>query len=145
MIKSVIYNSFDPFHIGHVSLIEKALKISDKVIIAIKPEKKSIFDIHDIERLINGYFKYNERILTLICFGDFKLFCIHNGIKLICGSFQEMCDYDFKKLPEDIDYVLFHNKHNYLSTEFIKGKIQDGKINEIKNFLICSNDVYKAF
>jgi pantetheine-phosphate adenylyltransferase len=44
MVKTAVFpGSFNPFHVGHLEIIEKALKVFDKVIIAqgVNPDKKS--------------------------------------------------------------------------------------------------------
>ncbi|VEU75465.1 phosphopantetheine adenylyltransferase [Mycoplasmopsis maculosa] len=48
-MKSAIYpGSFDPLHKGHIAIIEKALKLFDKiyVIVSVNPDKDNIDNIH---------------------------------------------------------------------------------------------------
>ena len=52
MAKNILYpGTFDPITYGHIDLIKKALKIADKVIVAISNSNKNyLFDSH--ERMI---------------------------------------------------------------------------------------------
>ena len=53
MAKNILYpGTFDPITYGHIDLIKKALKIADKVIVAISENsnKNYLFDSH--ERMI---------------------------------------------------------------------------------------------
>lgn len=64
-MKIAIYpGSFDPFTNGHVDIVERALKIFDKVIIAIlhNPSKKALFSIEERIEMINGSFDTLENI-----------------------------------------------------------------------------------
>ena len=65
MEKAVIFpGSFDPFTIGHEALVNRALQIFDKVIIAVgcNSEKKYMFGIDERIEMIKNAFANDLRI-----------------------------------------------------------------------------------
>lgn len=65
MSKTAIYpGSFDPITNGHIDIIERALKIFDKVIVTImyNPSKKSLFTIDERISLIKESLKDFDRV-----------------------------------------------------------------------------------
>ncbi|MGL6125293.1 MAG: pantetheine-phosphate adenylyltransferase [Metamycoplasmataceae bacterium] len=68
-MKIAIYpGSFNPFHKGHLSIVNKALKIFDFVyiIVTLNPDKKNPNNLEYNKEIIEEYFKNNERVIVLI-------------------------------------------------------------------------------
>ena len=58
--KAAVYpGTFDPITNGHLSIVSRALKIFDKLIIAIlnNPQKKPLFTLEERISMIEGYLK----------------------------------------------------------------------------------------
>jgi pantetheine-phosphate adenylyltransferase len=67
MEKVAIYpGSFDPITYGHIDIVERALEIFDKVIIAIanNTEKHSLFTIEERLEMVKTLFKDNPNVIT---------------------------------------------------------------------------------
>ncbi len=65
--KTAIYpGSFDPLTNGHIDIIERGLKIFDKVIVAImhNPAKTCLFSVEERLEMIKKSFKNNKNILV---------------------------------------------------------------------------------
>lgn len=66
-LRTAIYpGSFDPFTNGHIDIVERALTIFDRVIIAIlhNPSKQALFTVEERIEMINGSFKNGENIMV---------------------------------------------------------------------------------
>lgn len=64
-LKIAIYpGSFDPLTNGHIDIIERALEIFDKVIIAVlhNPSKKALFSMDERVKMITGCFNGNGSV-----------------------------------------------------------------------------------
>ena len=64
-LKIAIYpGSFDPLTNGHIDIIERALDIFDKVIVAVlvNPTKKTLFTMEERAQMISDYFTDDERV-----------------------------------------------------------------------------------
>ncbi len=67
MGKIAIYpGSFDPLTYGHIDIVERALEIFDKVIIAIAydVEKKPLFSVEERVKMIKTIFKDNPNVIV---------------------------------------------------------------------------------
>ena len=65
--KVAIYaGSFDPITYGHIDIIERALEIFDKVIVAIahNAEKRSLFTVQERLKLVRKIFEHNPRVIV---------------------------------------------------------------------------------
>ena len=64
MRTAIFPGSFDPFTRGHAALVEQALDLFDKVVIAIGENinKNSLLDAEQRERLIRDYYAGNQRV-----------------------------------------------------------------------------------
>lgn len=70
MCKTAIYpGSFDPITNGHIDIIERALKIFDKVIVTImyNPAKKALFTVDERIELIKNSLKDTEGKVEVDC------------------------------------------------------------------------------
>ena len=72
MRTAIFPGSFDPFTRGHAALVEQALDLFDKVVIAIgeNVNKNSLLDAQSRERLIRDYYTDNPN--TLIDITEFE-------------------------------------------------------------------------
>jgi pantetheine-phosphate adenylyltransferase len=67
MEKVAIYpGSFDPITYGHIDIVERALEIFDKVIVAIanNSEKRSLFTIEERLEMVKTLFKDNPNVIA---------------------------------------------------------------------------------
>ena len=87
--KTAIYpGSFDPLTNGHIDIIERGLKIFDKVIVAImhNPAKTCLFSVEERLEMIQKSFKNNKNILVDSFDGlvvDYAR--MHNAVALLRG------------------------------------------------------------
>jgi pantetheine-phosphate adenylyltransferase len=67
-VKTAIYpGTFDPVTLGHVDVVQRGLKLFDKIIIAVadSPKKSPMFDVQTRLDMVNSTFDGETRIQTL--------------------------------------------------------------------------------
>lgn len=114
---AVFPGSFSPFTKGHESIIESALPIFDKIIIAIgkNPKKDSKFSTSKRIKWIKKIYSNNEKILIKQYEGLTIDYCKKIGAQFILRGLRNIDDFKFereaaqmnKKLNPEIDTVLF--------------------------------------
>lgn len=129
---AVFPGSFDPITIGHVSLIKRAAKIFDKVIIAIgvNTSKNKLFPIEVRINWIEEVFKYNKKVEVMEFDGLTVDFCKDVGAKFIIRGLRNASDFDYEKtiaqlnseLNKDIETVLLISKpkHSHISSTIVR-------------------------
>jgi pantetheine-phosphate adenylyltransferase len=129
---AVFPGSFDPITIGHVSLIKRAAKIFDKVIIAIgvNTSKNKLFPIEVRISWIKDVFKNNRKIEVMEFDGLTVDFCKNVGAKFIIRGLRNASDFDYEKtiaqlnseLNKDIETVLLISKpkHSHISSTIVR-------------------------
>lgn len=129
---AVFPGSFDPITIGHVSLIKRAAKIFDKVIIAIglNTSKNKLFPIDVRIKWIEEVFKNNKNIEVREFDGLTVDFCKNVGAKFIIRGLRNASDFDYEKtiaqlnseLNKEIETVLLISKpkHSHISSTIVR-------------------------
>ncbi len=129
---AVFPGSFDPITIGHVSLIKRAAKIFDKVIIAIglNTSKNKLFPIDVRVKWIEEVFKNNKKIEVREFDGLTVDFCKNVGAKFIIRGLRNASDFDYEKtiaqlnseLNKEIETVLLISKpkHSHISSTIVR-------------------------
>lgn len=131
MRKVAVYpGSFDPITNGHISIIKRALKIVDEliVIVADNSSKKSFFNIEERVSFIS------ELKLPKVKVDSFEGLlidaCAKHKASIIIRGLRAMSDFEHefqlalgnRKLSKDIETVFLMTSHNYsyLSSSLIK-------------------------
>lgn len=113
---AVFPGSFDPITNGHVDIINRALKVFDKVIIGLgnNSAKNYLFPAEQRKAWIEDVFAKNQKVETKIYEGLTVRFCKENGAEFIIRGLRSAPDFEFEKniaqfnkAMEGIDSVLF--------------------------------------
>ncbi|HNZ84857.1 MAG: pantetheine-phosphate adenylyltransferase [Paludibacteraceae bacterium] len=137
MSKTALFpGTFNPFTIGHYSLVKRALTIFDKVIIAIginSTKENNLDEIEENKKQIADLFK-NENVkvitytnLTADIVKAEKASCIVRGIRGIS-------DYEYEKNMADINKELFEIETVFLFSDLKYAHISSSLIRELKRF-----------
>ena len=137
MSKTALFpGTFNPFTIGHYSLVKRALTIFDKVIIAIginSTKENNLDEIEKNKKQIADVFK-NENVkvitytnLTADIVKAEKASCIVRGIRGIS-------DYEYEKNMADINKELFEIETVFLFSDLKYAHISSSLIRELKRF-----------
>ena len=63
---AVFVGSFDPFHEGHKSIVDRALQLFDNIVVGIgvNPEKTYMLSANDRKEMIRNAYPYEQRIVV---------------------------------------------------------------------------------
>ena len=99
-IKTAVFpGSFDPFTIGHESIVQRALPLFDKIIIAIgyNSNKEGYFPLNRRLEAINGVFKNEDKIEVDSFMGLTVNFCKHRGAQYILRGLRTSADFEYER------------------------------------------------
>ncbi len=129
---AVFPGSFDPFTVGHQSLIERGLKIFDEIVVAIgvNSEKKSFFDIETRKKWIDELFSEEPRVKADVFSSLTVDFCKKVGADFILRGLRTSADFEFerqigqmnKNLYENIEtvFLLTSTEYTYISSSIVR-------------------------
>ena len=115
---AVFPGSFDPITKGHEDVINRALPLFDKIIIAIglHHEKNGFFAIEDRISFINQCFQ-NPKIEVHTYSGLTGNFCIENNAKFILRGIRNGIDFEYEKSIADMNRTISEIETFVLFTE----------------------------
>ena len=130
--------SFDPITNGHINIIERGLKIFDKLIIAIavNTTKKPIFTVEERISQLTDIFKDYKNVEVDSFKGLLVEYAKKRGVKAILRGIRNMSDYEYesqmvlanKTLDPNLEfiYMMTEGKYAHLSSSIIKEVITVG-------------------
>ena len=150
MKKTAIYpGTFDPITYGHIDVIQKALKIFDKIIVAVSDsnQKNQLFSIDERIDIVNkalfSDLKLKKNKIKIISFNSLTTkICRKFNSNIILRGLRAVSDFEYefqlagmnRKLDNDIETIFLMSdvKNQIISSRLIK-EIAELKGN-IKNF-----------
>lgn len=135
---AVFPGSFDPFTVGHEEIVERGLKIFDKIIIAIgvNPVKKDFLTVEHRIALINKVFKGNERVSVAVFSGLTVDFCREVGAHIIIRGLRTAADFEYERavgqanraIDRNIEtvFVLTSTVHTFISSTIVRNVFMNG-------------------
>ncbi len=131
--KVAVYpGSFDPITNGHVNLIERALQIFDKLIVAVayNPSKMALFTVEERIEMIHIALKNDPRVSTASFQGLLVEFVVQQGANVIIRGLRALSDFEYefqmtlmnRKLNRKVDtmFLMTGYKWFYTSSKIIK-------------------------
>ena len=91
--------SFDPFTIGHESIVRRALPRFDGITIAIgyNTNKKGFFPLNDRMKWIESVFQ-NDPKVTVVCYEGLTVdYCVSHGISYILRGLRTSADFEYER------------------------------------------------
>jgi pantetheine-phosphate adenylyltransferase len=137
--------TFDPITWGHVDIIERAIKLFDRVIvtIAINTKKKTLFSIDERIEMIKEATKNLKNIRIDSFDGLLVDFAVRKNAVVIIRGLRAISDFEFefqmalmnKNLNKDITTVFLmpNEKYTYLNSSIVKEVAEFG--GEIDNLV----------
>ena len=150
MAKNILYpGTFDPITYGHIDLIKKALKIADKVIVAISENsnKNYLFDSHErmvlVKKSLYQDLKIKKSKVQVITFNSLTTdLCKKMNSKIILRGLRAVSDFEYefqlagmnRKLDSSIEtmFLMSDFENQIISSRFVKEIIELG--GDIKKF-----------
>ena len=130
---AVYPGSFDPFTNGHLDVVERALGIFDRLIVAVaaNPDKRTpLFSVEERMRLIEGALKSRERVEVASFTGLTVEYARSRGATTLVKGLRAYSDFDAelqqalmnRKLAPDIHTVFLMSSfaHIYVSSSILK-------------------------
>ena len=142
MNKTAIYpGTFDPITHGHIDVIQKSLKIVDKIIIAISDSfhKKYLFSADERVQIVNkalfSDLKFNRNRIKIISFNTLTTdLCKKYNSNIILRGLRAVSDFEYefqlagmnRKLNNDIEtiFLMSDAKNQIISSRLIKEVIE---------------------
>jgi pantetheine-phosphate adenylyltransferase len=105
---AIFPGSFDPFTVGHESIVNRAIPLFDKIIIMIgyNSNKRSFFPVEKREIWINEVFK-NESKVTVECHEGLTVdFCKKVNAKYILRGLRTSADFEFERAIAQVNKMM---------------------------------------
>lgn len=135
---AIFPGSFDPFTIGHESVVRRALPMFDKLFIMIgyNANKKSFFSVEKRMKWINQVFVNEPRVEVRLHEGLTVDFCKEVGAKYILRGIRTSSDFEYeraiaqmnKKMHPEIEsvFLLTLPEHTPINATIIRDIISHG-------------------
>ena len=100
--RALFPGSFDPFTLGHKVVVDQALELFDRIVIAVgvNSEKRGLMTAENRVRLIRDLYKDNHRELT-------GAFCRELGIRFILRGLRNNVDFEYERNIAQVNQTLF--------------------------------------
>jgi pantetheine-phosphate adenylyltransferase len=135
---AVFPGSFDPFTIGHESIVRRALDIFDEIIIAVGTNalKKSYYSLETRKKIISKVFKNESRIIIDHYEGLTVEYCKQKGAGYILRGLRTAADFEFERaiaqvnetLSPEIEsvFLLTVPEHSFINSSIVRDIICNG-------------------
>jgi pantetheine-phosphate adenylyltransferase len=129
---AVYPGSFDPLTFGHLDVLERAVKIFDKVIIAVakNPDKDPLFTLEERVQMIRAHAEGHSNVDIDFFDGLLINYAHRKKATVILRGLRAVSDFEFefqmaltnRKLADDIETVFMmpSESYSYLSSRIIK-------------------------
>ena len=128
--------TFDPFTLGHLSLIERGLKLVDEVIIAIgiHPDKTTFYSLEQRMETISGLFQANPHVSVRSYTGTTVDFAQETGAQFILRGIRSVNDFEYEKNIADVNRQLSGIETLVLFTEPEYTHIRSSIVRELLSY-----------
>ncbi|NVJ63569.1 MAG: pantetheine-phosphate adenylyltransferase [Flavobacteriaceae bacterium] len=133
---AVFPGSFDPLTLGHVDIIQRALPLFEKLIIAIgvNSEKKSMFSLEDRIAAIKSTFEGETKIEVTSYSGLTIDFCKSVNANYLVRGLRNPADFEFEKAIANTNRALSDIDTVFLLTTSGKSFISSSIVREIVKY-----------
>jgi pantetheine-phosphate adenylyltransferase len=116
---AVFPGSFDPITLGHLDIVERALPLFDKIIIAIgnNAQKNYMFDLAQRKAFIQATFAHEPKIEVDAFDGLTIDYCRSKNVKFILRGLRNPADFEFEKAIAQTNREL--TQHDEIETIFL--------------------------
>lgn len=128
--------TFDPFTIGHASLVKRGLTLMDEIVIAIgvNEAKKSFFSIEKRIQMISDLYADNPRV-RVESYNTLTVdFAIKTGTNYILRGVRSALDFEFEKSIADMNRTISDIETFVLFTEPSLSHISSTVVRELMQY-----------
>jgi len=128
--------TFDPFTLGHLSLVERGLRLVDEIIIAIgvNLNKKTYFSLEQRIEMISRLFETNQRVKVMSYDGLTVDFATKTGSGFIMRGLRSVSDFEYEKSISDINHQIAGIETFLLFTEPQYSHISSSLVRELLTY-----------
>lgn len=128
--------SFDPFTIGHQSLVKRGLALADRIIIAIgiNENKQSSFPLEERLEAIRSLFQDDPRIEVITYHTLTTDLAEKTGAQFILRGIRSVIDFEYEKTIADINRTLTGIETVFLLAEPQYAHISSSAVRELLHF-----------
>ncbi len=105
MTKAIFTGSFDPFTVGHASIVQRALPLFDSIVIAVghNEHKKGMFSVEErVERIEKHY--ANEPKIEVVAYSDLTVDVAKRvGANVIIKGVRSFKDFEYERQQAEIN------------------------------------------
>jgi pantetheine-phosphate adenylyltransferase len=135
---AIFPGSFDPFTIGHESIVRRALPLFEKIIVAIgfNSNKQGFFPLEDRVNWINTVFEDDDKIEVEVFEGLTVDFCIRKKAGYILRGLRTSSDFEYERaigqmnraMHPDIEtvFLLTQPEHTHVASTIVRDIIMHG-------------------
>lgn len=134
MSDTVVYpGSFDPITYGHINIINRGLKLFDRIIVAVsysQSGKRPFFSLEERVGMIRDIFKEEKRVTVETFQGLLVDYLKSRKVGIILRGLRTVADFEFelqmsmanKKMSGNIEtvFMMTEGKYSFLSSSIIK-------------------------
>jgi len=105
---AIFPGSFDPFTVGHESIVKRAIPLFDKIVIMIgyNANKQSFFPIEKREKWINEVFKDEPKVTVESYEGLTVDFCKKVNAQYILRGLRTSADFEFERAIAQVNKMM---------------------------------------
>lgn len=136
MNRAIFPGTFDPFTIGHESIVRRALTFTDEVIIAIgiNEQKHSLFPVAKREQMIRDLYKDDPRV-KVMSYSNLTVDFAHEvGANTIIRGIRTVKDFEYEETIADINRKLTGIETIFLFTEPDLASISSSIVRELMKY-----------
>ena len=136
MNRAIFPGTFDPFTIGHESIVRRALTFVDEVIIAIgiNEQKHSLFPVAKREQMNRDYYKDEPRV-KVMSYSNLTVDFAHEvGANTIIRGIRTVKDFEYEETIADINRKLTGIETIFLFTEPDLASISSSIVRELMKY-----------
>lgn len=135
---AVFPGSFDPFTVGHEEIVNRGLKIFDKIVIAVGVNalKNEFLDVDSRVQLIQKVFSYTDRVIVKPYSGLTVDFCKEMGAPIIIRGLRTAADFEYERavgqanraMNSEIEtvFILTSTEHTFISSTIVRNIYMNG-------------------
>ncbi len=136
--KALFPGSFDPFTIGHLSIVNRAMPLFDKIIIAVgyNTNKKNYFSLEQRVKWIEKVFEGNSAIEVGVFEGLTVDYCITCGAEYILRGLRTSADFEYERAIAQMNramhpeiesvFLLTQPEHTHVTSTIVRDIIMHG-------------------
>ncbi|MDE6143686.1 MAG: pantetheine-phosphate adenylyltransferase [Muribaculaceae bacterium] len=136
-MKAIFAGSFDPFTIGHRSIVERALPMFDEVVIAIgeNEHKRCEWTVEQRRVAIARLFKEEPKVSIAVYRGLTASFAMEIGAGVLLRGVRSISDFEYERNLADTNraisgietvFLLCEPEYSFISSSMVRELIHNG-------------------